>query len=447
MTTPIQRTEPVPINDRRAFATDVVRRLRAAGFRAYWAGGCVRDLILGEAPADYDVATEATPEAVISLFRRTVPVGVSFGVVRVLGPKGAGEVEVATFRSDGRYLDGRRPESVTFGTPEEDASRRDFTINGMFLDPITNEILDFVGGRSDLETGIIRAIGDPVARFTEDKLRLLRAVRFAARFGFRLDPRTHQAVVQMAEQVHVVAAERISQEFRRMLVHPRRRLGMELLDETGLLDVLLPEVAALRGLADGAVVDLWTHTRDVLDRLPESPSFPLALAALLHEIGKRLASASGADDSMIPDYARVGSRQAEALCRDWKLSNHEREETARLILQHKSLSQFERLSIAQKKRLLAQSGITDLLALARADALATAGAAPLVDACEAYLAECPDGPIDPAPLLTGDDLRRHGLKPGPQFKGWLDAARDAQLENRVTTREQALEFVDRLQAT
>jgi poly(A) polymerase len=445
MTTPTRRPDdPRPPADRRGFATDVVRRLREAGFRAYWAGGCVRDLILGGAPADYDVATEAPPEDVMRLFRRTVPVGVSFGVVRVLGPRGAGEVEVATFRSDGRYVDGRRPESVTFGSPEEDASRRDFTINGMFLDPISGEILDLVGGRADLEAGVVRAIGDPAARFAEDKLRLLRAVRFAARFGFRLDPATRAALVAMAEQIHVVAAERISQELRRMLVHPSRRRGMELVAETGLLDAILPEVAGLKGRSDGDVPDLWAHTLDVLDHLPAEPAFPLALAALLHEVGKPLAASNPGDLALVPEHARVAKRRADDLARDLKLSNAEREDAAWLVEHHVALRSFDAMPVSRKKRLLARPGIGDLLALHRADALAHSGIAPHVEACEAYLAALPDGPLDPPPLLTGDDLRRHGLTPGPQFKGWLDAVRDAQLENRVTTRDEAFALLDRL---
>ena len=210
---------------RRAFAFEVVDRLQRAGHRALWAGGCVRDLLMDREPSDYDVATDATPDRVMGLFRRTIPVGVSFGVVRVLGPREAGAVEVATFRSDGRYDDGRRPQSVTFGTPEADARRRDFTINGMFLDPVRDEILDLVGGKKDLEARVLRAIGDPIERFAEDKLRLLRAVRFAARLGFELEQSTKAAIASMAGEVRVVSAERIAEELRKMLVHPSRGRG------------------------------------------------------------------------------------------------------------------------------------------------------------------------------------------------------------------------------
>ena len=276
----------------RQFATEVVGKLQGAGFRALWAGGCVRDLMLGLTPADYDVATDATPEQVIALFgRRTVPVGVSFGVVRVLGPHGSGiEVEVATFRSDGAYVDGRRPESVTFSSPELDAARRDFTINGMFLDPFTDEVIDYVGGRDDLRDRILRAIGDPAARFREDKLRLLRAVRFAARFGMAIEPGTRSALRAMAGQVVQVAAERIAQELRRMLVDERRATAMQLALDEGLAAAILPPVAAMKGVAHGQPVqpdgDLWDHTLLVLRLLPAGTSFPLAFAALLHDVGK-----------------------------------------------------------------------------------------------------------------------------------------------------------------
>ena len=240
------RTSPSSVDPRREFAVAIVHTLREAGYDALWAGGCVRDQLLGVIPKDYDVASTATPDQVISLFgrRKTIPVGASFGVVVVLGPtKAAGQIEVATFRSDGKYLDGRRPESVTFCRPEEDAQRRDFTINGMFFDPIANEVIDYVGGKDDLATGVIRAIGDPVARFTEDKLRLLRAVRFAATFQFRLEDRTADAVRQLHHELHQVSIERVAQELRRMLAHPTRAVSVRLLIETGLLAEVLPEIA------------------------------------------------------------------------------------------------------------------------------------------------------------------------------------------------------------
>src|SRR5262249_52354055 len=260
--------------------------------------------VLGQEPADFDVATDATPDRVMALFRRTVPVGVSFGVVRVLGPPGAGEVEVATFRSDGAYLDGRHPESVRFGTPEEDAARRDFTINGMFLDPLSGEVIDYVGGRADLQNRVLRAIGEPADRFAEDKLRLLRAVRFAARFGLEIEPRTRAALLAMADEVRVVAAERIAQELRRLLVHGSRALGMQLALETGLVAAILPDLLPMRGLFQGKPVqpdgDLWDHTMLVLENLPEGPTFPLAFAALYHDVGKP--ATKGLQDGRVTFY-------------------------------------------------------------------------------------------------------------------------------------------------
>ncbi|HMB05430.1 MAG TPA: CCA tRNA nucleotidyltransferase, partial [Isosphaeraceae bacterium] len=242
-----------PPDRRREFATEVVRQFRQAGHQALWAGGCVRDLLLGLTPSDYDVATDATPEQVMALFRyRTVPVGVSFGVVRVRGPLGQGdEVEVATFRSDGAYVDGRHPESVVFSSPRLDAERRDFTINGMFLDPFTGKVIDFVGGQADLKNRILRAIGDPEARFLEDKLRLIRAVRFAARFDLAIEPATRVALRAMASQIAVVSAERIAQELRRMLVHESRAQAIDLAMETGLVAVVLPSLVPMKGIFQG----------------------------------------------------------------------------------------------------------------------------------------------------------------------------------------------------
>ena len=414
------------IEARRRFATEVVRVLREAGFRALWAGGCVRDLILGHEPSDFDVATDATPEAVMGLFRRTVPVGLSFGVVRVLGPADAGEVEVATFRSDGAYLDGRRPESVRFGSPEEDAARRDFTINGMFLDPLDGSLLDHVGGRADLDRRLLRAIGDPAARFAEDKLRLLRALRFAARFDFAIEPATENALRAMASEVRVVAPERIAQELRKILVHPSRARALCLAMNTGLAPAILPALSSLRGRADPvrSIADLWDHTMAVLDALPDEPDFPLAFAALLHEL----------DDPA----ARV-----EAIARELKLSNTERERVAWLVRSRDVLLRPEALSEVVLKRTMAQARVRDLIALTRAEERVTRGTATAAEFCERYLRDQPQGPIDPLPLLDGNDLRALGLRPGPDFSAWLTAVRDAQLGRRIGTKEEAVAFLER----
>jgi poly(A) polymerase len=434
---------------RRRFALEVVKALQRAGHTALWAGGCVRDLLLGQTPADYDVATDAMPEQVMRILPyRSVTVGISFGVVRVLAPGHSGiEVEIATFRSDGAYVDGRRPESVVFSSPELDASRRDFTINGMFWDPVADRLIDFVGGREDLERRVLRAIGDPAARFGEDKLRLLRAVRMAARFGLAIERATESAVRAMSAEVVGVSAERISQELRRMLVHPTRVRAMELALELGILTPVVPPAVRMRGLFQGKPMqpegDLWDHTMLVLSLLPPDPSFPLAMAALLHDVGKPFCRGFKIGRYTFHDHEQVGAEIAERVSRRLKLSNSERERVTWLVRFHQYLGEANRMRESKLKRMLAEPGIDELLELHRADALATTGNASQVDYCRDYLAHPPSGPINPPPLLTGHDLIRHGLKSGPQFKILLDRVRELQLEGRIRSKREALEWVDR----
>lgn len=411
----------------RPFAESVVRRLREAGHQALFAGGCVRDLLLGRTPKDYDVATDARPERVREVFghRRTLAVGASFGVVVVLPSKaerdnGVDQVEVATFRTEGPYLDGRRPERVSYSTPEEDAKRRDFTINGMFLDPIEDRVLDFVGGQADLANRVIRAIGDPRARMTEDKLRLLRAVRFAATLGFRLEDETFHAVRAMAGQLTVVSAERITQELRRMLVHERRRHAIELCDETGLLKVIFPEAGRRSGPE-------WKRALRSLDLL-EKPTFGTALAVLL--------------DSFPSEDAKGTS--AEAICRRLRLSNDETERVVWLSVHRTALGGIQGATPCRLKRLCAHPGIVDLINLFRAEVLASGGDLRDVLFVESFLRDTPAAEIDPPPLLTGRDLIGLGLKPGPEFKRLLDAVRDAQLDGEISTTVQALDLARRL---
>ena len=434
---------------RREFATHVVRRLRDAGYQALWAGGCVRDLLLGQSPSDYDVATSASPEQVMDVFRhRTVPVGAAFGVVRVRSPLNDGdEVEVATFRSDGAYIDGRRPESVVFSSPELDAARRDFTINGMFLDPLTGELIDYVNGQADLNAGILRAIGDPAARFQEDKLRLIRAVRFAARFGLTIEPATRAALVAMVNQINVVSVERIAQELRRMLVHTSRVQAMELALETGLVAAVLPPVVLMKGIFQGKPYqpegDLWDHTMLVLKFLPPEPSFTLAFAALLHDVGKPATLSNHNARQTFHNHEQVGRQIAERICRHLKLSNTERERITWLVEYHQYLGEAKRLREAKLKRIMAQPGIEELLALHRADALASFGECHQIEYCEYYLRVQPTGPINPPPLVTGHDLVRHGLSPGSHFSTILDQVREAQLDRVVNSKREALEWLDR----
>jgi poly(A) polymerase len=404
----------------RDFALDVVRKLQGAGFQALWAGGCVRDELLGLIPADYDVATNARPEQLKPLFKRRNEIGASFGVVQVIGPRDdAGHwttVEVATFRSDVSYSDGRRPDAVIFSSPEEDAKRRDFTINGMFFDPVEKEVIDYVGGRVDLESKVLRAIGDPAARFAEDKLRILRGVRIAARFELAVDPATLAAAKAMAREIRVVSPERIAEELRKLLAHPNRARGVQHLREFMLVEPILPELVAGGG-------EKWEQGARVVERLPAESSFPLAFAALLHAL----------DPSA-----------AEAIADRLRLSGAEKSRIAWLVEHQRALDDAPTLRASKLKTMLVQPGIDELLALHRARALASGSSLAAVEFCEAMLRDTPPEELNPTPLLTGEDLIALGLKPGPEFKRILEAVREAQLEGRVGSKETALEQVREL---
>lgn len=408
----------------REFATDVVRKLTAAGYEALWAGGCVRDLLLGRTPKDFDVATNARPEHVRELFgrRKTLAVGASFGVIVVVAPRGVEHVEVATFRSEGPYTDGRRPEHVVFTTAEEDAQRRDFTINGMFYDPLQQRVQDFVGGEHDLSAGVLRAIGDPHARMEEDKLRMLRAVRFAATLDFELDEHTANAVRAMAGELSVVSAERIAQELRRLLTDPHRRRGVELLRETQLLPVIFPELAASAGEPAGTA---WQRTLQRLHLLRD-PDFSLATAAFWFSV---------CDEDRPADLpAKMGRRL--------KLSNQEIASITGLCQRAHALDNADQLPLCRLKRLLAAEDIDALLAFVRVRLLAEEADLHPVLFCEEYLRSTPPEEIDPPPLLTGQDLIRHGLRPGKAFKSLLDIVRDAQLDGTIHTAAEAMTLVE-----
>jgi len=395
----------------REFAMEVVARLTARGFTALWAGGCVRDELLGLTPADYDIATDATPEQVQANFRRSNSFGASFGVVEVLGPRDdAGswlKVQVATFRSDGTYTDGRRPDSVTYSSPEEDARRRDFTVNGMFFDPTTGTVTDYVGGQADLRDRVLRAIGDPVARFTEDKLRVLRAVRMAARFGLAIEPATFAAVRAMATQVTSVSAERVGEELRKILTHPERVRGVELMRDAGLVTPILPQAAA-------RIDDALDRLRGLLPRV----SFELAFATLLPQLD---------------------AKATANVARHLRLSNDEAARIGWLVAHRDALDAADTLPLSKLKPLLAHAGAAELVALHRAR-----GAADGVAFVERFLATTPAGELDPTPLITGDDLAAMGMTPGPAFKRILAAVRDAQLENRLPSRTAALALAETL---
>ncbi|HVK18555.1 MAG TPA: CCA tRNA nucleotidyltransferase [Fimbriiglobus sp.] len=440
----------------REFATEVVARLQKVGHQALWAGGCVRDELLGLDPADYDVATDARPEQVQALFRRSVGVGASFGVVEVLGPRDPEgnwlKVQVATFRSDVSYSDGRRPDAVVFSSPEEDAKRRDFTINGMFLDPVHKQVIDFVGGRADLEAKILRAIGDPAERFAEDKLRILRAVRMAAKFEMTIDPATIAAARRMADQVKIVSAERIAEELRKILTNRNRARGFRLLREFDLVGPVLPDLVPtfdlLQGPPDAPTGTLWDHTARVLEVLegplwpkPWAVSFPLAFAAVLHDVGKPRVMGRTPDRYTFHGHEHVGSRMAAAICKRLRLSNAEAERVVWLVHNHQYLSDALTMRASRLKPILAHPGIGELLALHRADAVASDRGVEHVEFCERILQETPPEELNPPPLVTGDDLRSLGLTPGPEFKRILDAIREAQLEGKIRTKEDGLRLV------
>jgi poly(A) polymerase len=431
----------------REFAIDAVRRLRGAGFQGLFAGGCVRDQLLGLEPKDYDIATDARPEEVQSLFRRTVAVGASFGVGEVLGP-GRLKVQVATFRSDVSYSDGRHPDAVVFSSAREDALRRDFTINGMFFDPVEDKVIDYVGGQKDLEAHVLRAIGEPGARFAEDKLRLLRAVRFAAHYELTIEAATSEAIRAMADQLPVVSAERIAEELRRLMIDPHRARGMAMFMDLGLARAVLPELLEMKDVPQGPpeapTGDLWDHVLRVLELLGPTPSFPLAFAALLHDIGKRRTMGRTPDRYTFYYHEHVGRRMASELCARLKLSNAERERIEWVVEKHQFLCEAQQMRKSKLKMILNHPGIRELLALHRADALASGRSLEHVEFCEQRLREWPAEILDPAPLITGDDLVRHGLSPGPHFKAVLDAVREAQLEGTITTAEEALRLVDRI---
>jgi poly(A) polymerase len=435
----------------REFAIDVVRRLQEAGHHAIWAGGCVRDELLGLIPKDYDVATDARPEQVRRLFRRTIAVGASFGVIEVLGPRDASgplKVQVATFRSDVSYSDGRHPDRVVFSSAREDAQRRDFSINGMFFDPLKDELIDYVHGQKDLQDKVLRAIGDPRVRFAEDKLRLLRAARIATRFQLEIEAATAEAIREMAGQITVVSAERIAEELRRLLVDLHRSRGVGLLFELGLAEAILPELVPMKGFPQGLPAaptgDLLQHVLAVLDRLGPAPSFPLAFAALLHDVGKPRTVGRTPDRYTFHCHEHVGARMANDICLRLRLSNEEREKTAWLVEKHQYLCDSRSMRPSKLKGILAHPWIGDLLGLHRADALAWGRSTDHVDFCDRLLREWTAEDLNPPPLVTGEDLKGLGIPPGPLYKRILDAVREAQLDSTTRSRDEALELVGRL---
>jgi tRNA nucleotidyltransferase/poly(A) polymerase len=426
---------------KRAVAARVVRRLRAAGHEALFAGGCVRDELLGVEPDDYDVATSAPASLVQQVFARTVPVGVQFGVVLVL--EDDEQIQVATFRRDGAYLDHRHPVAVTFSDARHDAERRDFTVNGMFLDPASGEVIDHVGGRADLEAGIIRAIGDPAARFDEDRLRLLRAVRFAARFGWPIEDATWRAMRRLAPTIVGIAWERIGDEIVKILTEGRARRGFELLSGSGLARVLLPEIEALRGVAQSPdhhpEGDVFVHTMLCLEKLEKGRHREaVALAVLLHDVAKPERAMRQPDGRItFHGHCERGAVVADEICRRLRRSSETAEQVAWLVEHHLRHLDAPRMRVARLKRFLAEPLIDELLELSRIDALSASGDLTAYEFCRVKQAELVAEQPLPEPLLRGRDLIALGHLPGPAFREILDRAFDAQLEGEITTPEAA----------
>jgi len=439
------------------FATSIVQTLRQHGFQAYLVGGCVRDLLLQREPKDYDVATDATPEHVMNIFPETYAVGAQFGVVLVPAPEdassnastpGSHAVEVATFRSDIGYSDGRHPDEVRFSRdPREDVARRDFTINGMLLDPVSDEVLDFVGGREDLKAGIIRTIGEPERRFAEDKLRMLRAVRFAARFEYQIEPSTFAAIQQFAHEIKAVSRERVRDELTRMLTEGHARRAFLLLDESGLLKHILPDISAMKGVAQPPEFhpegDVFVHTLLLLENLPNPCPLTLAWGALLHDVGKPPTFRVAPDRIRFDNHVEVGVKMAEEICRNLRFSNDDTEQILSLVDNHMRFGHATRMKESTMKRFLRLPAFDEHLTLHRADCLASHRNLSTYDFVQQKRAEIPPEKIRPSPLVTGDDLIAAGHSPGPKFREILNAVEDAQLEGRLPSRDAALEFVRR----
>jgi poly(A) polymerase len=425
-------------------AISIVRRLRQEGYEAYLAGGCVRDMLLKKLPQDYDITTDANPEDIRRLFPKTIPVGEQFGVILVL--EDDEPFEVASFRHDGPYLDGRRPSHVRYGSLEEDVFRRDFTINGMVYDPVEDRVIDLVEGQKDLERRSIRAIGNAHQRFKEDRLRMIRAVRFAAGLKFDIEPSTFDAIKQLAATITQISWERIGEEVTRILTEGGARRGFELLDETGLLAVLLPEVAVMKGTGQSPDYhpegNVFAHTLLLLSHL-DAPSETLAYGCLLHDVAKPVCLRQEADRITFYGHTEKGAEMAEEILKRLKRARAVSERVSYLVRNHLRHVQAPQMRLSTLKRFLREEGIEELLELARIDALSSNGDLQYYRFCKERLGELREEEIRPAPLVRGDDLIALGLTPGPIFADILRQVEDAQLGGEFTSREQALAWVQR----
>jgi len=423
-------------------ARSVVQRLQDAGFLAFFAGGCVRDALLGLPPKDFDIATSAHPQEVQALFSRTIAVGAHFGVICVL--EGGYEFQIATFRSDDVYIDGRHPVAVTYSTPQLDAERRDFTINGMFFDPIKGEVIDYVHGREDLKAGLLRAIGDAGQRFREDRLRLLRAIRFATTFGFEIDPPTWQAIRENAPEIHAVSAERIREELVRIFTSSMRVRGFDLLDSSGLMAQILPEIEALKGCEQPPQFhpegDVYVHTRIMLELLPPETSVTLAFAVLLHDIGKPATYSLDPAEGRIrfSGHDKVGAEMTMKVMERLRFSREEIDTSVEAVANHMIFKDVQSMRVARLKRFMARPHFEDEMELHRVDCTSSHGMLDNYEFLKQKREEFANEPLIPPPLINGRDVLGMGWKPGPKIGEILEAVQTRQLEGTLTTREDAL---------
>jgi poly(A) polymerase len=425
-------------------ARKIAEQLRDRGHIAYFAGGCVRDMVRGLTPKDYDIATDARPENVQALFSRTYAVGAHFGVIVVL--EDGFQFEVATFRSDEAYIDGRHPSAVHFSSPEEDARRRDFSINGMFLDPASDKVIDLVGGQADIGAKLVRAIGEPAQRFAEDRLRMLRAVRFAIALDYQIDKRTWDALLDNAPSINQISAERIRDEVVRIFLSSNRVRGWDLLDASGLMSAILPELEAMKGVLQPEQFhpegDVFVHTRLMLSLLPETVSVPLVFAVLFHDVAKPVtARVDKTGRIRFNEHDRIGAEMTEAIMRRLRFSGAEIEATIEMVRQHMVFKDAPKMRIAKLKRFMARPTFDEELELHRVDCQSSHR---MLDNYEFLLSkreEFANEPIIPPPLVRGDDLIAFGLKPGPKFGEILEAVETRQLEGKLRTRDEALDWV------
>jgi tRNA nucleotidyltransferase/poly(A) polymerase len=426
-------------------AASIVRELQEHAYVAYFAGGCIRDALLDIPPKDIDIATSASPGQVQALFHRTIPVGIQFGVVRVRVAEM--EFEVATFRSDGIYLDGRRPSAISFSTPEQDASRRDFTINGMFYDPLSERVIDYVNGREDLAGKLVRAIGQPSGRFAEDRLRMLRALRFAAALGFEIEAETWLAIRADAQEIAIISPERIRDELLKILVNPNRLRGFDLLDQSGLLAVILPEIEALKGCDQPEQFhpegDVFVHTRLMLSLLAPDASGPQVLAVLLHDIGKpRVRSFDSIDQRIrFNGHDRVGAEMTEKVMTRLRFPRHEIDLVVDAVSNHMVFKDVRQMRPAKLRRFMARPHFGIELELHRIDCASSHGDLENYHFLINKESEFAQEPLIPARLVRGDDLIAMGLTPGPRVGELLEAVQTAQLEGEIKTRAEALELL------